>query len=158
MNNDRVEVLLQENIAAANRTTRAVRGLARFLLIEVTSTLIGIALIVLGLFGQDLFIFLGSVILLVGLIWAATSLKSELDKSQIPNGNSPALQPLLGDQDRVELRPQDMDIKDWYVYSSLSQKEKQAWRDKGMPSLRNWDGRRSLEEWLTDYPFSDQAK
>lgn len=153
MNNDRVEKLLEESVSAANRTTSAVRGIARFLLIEVTSALIGAALIVFGLsIIEPSLIIVGSLVLIIGLIWAATSLKSELDNSRIPAGNKALLQPLVSDEDRAELGLQDLDRKDWYVYSSLSDKEKKAWRDKGMPSLRGWDGKKSFQKWLKETP------
>ena len=159
MNNDRVESLLEESIAAANRTTRAVRGIALFILIEVTSALIGAALIAFGLSIESPFLaIIGALVMIVGLIWAATSLKSELDDSAIPRKTGSPLQPLVSETDRAELGLQDLDRKDWYVYSSLSDTEKQAWRDKGMPSLKNWDGKRSFDKWINDDPFTGPAK
>ena len=154
MNNNRIESLLEETVAATNRTTSAVRGIARFLLIEVTTALIGTGLIVLGTFSTEIFIYLGALIVLGGLIWAAMSLKAELEKSEIPSRPRDVLQSINSNIDRMELGLQDLDRQDWQVYSNLSEKEKRAWRDKGMPSLKNWDGKRSFESWINDDPFS----
>ena len=159
MTNDRVENLLEESIAAANRTTRAVRGIAQFILIEVTSALIGAALIAFGVgINEPSLIFVGSLVLIIGLIWAATSLKSELDDSAIPSVPRAPVQPPVSASDKAESASEEMNGYERLVYSNLSEKEKQAWRKKGMPSLKNWDGRRSFDKWINDDPFTGPAK
>lgn len=153
MTNDRVEELLEDAIAATNRTTRAVRGIAIFILIEVTSALIGAALIAFGVaIIEPSLIIVGCLVLLIGLIWAATSLKSELDDSAIPSVPKAPVQPPVSASDKAGSASEDMNGYERLVYSSLSEKEKQAWRKKGMPSLRGWDGRKSFEKWLNETP------
>lgn len=156
MNSERIEELLLKNLDAANRTSNAVRGIAVFLLIEVTSTLIAAFLLALGIyFAQEFLLVLGSIVLLVGVIYAAVALKGEIDASR-PSASSAASvtrRPIASVDRSEELGLENFSRVEMHLFSSLSEFQKDAWRKKGRPSLKNWDEKISnFEEWLESNP------
>ena len=85
MSNENLEKLVRENIEATERTTNAVRGIASFLLIEVTSAIIGALLIWIGI-ANDAFgwITAGVIVIVGGLFWATIELWAEIGNSRKP--------------------------------------------------------------------------
>lgn len=82
MADDDVERLLKESVDAQNRTTHAVRAIARFVFIQVVATLIASPLAYFGATGDaPLVIFLAAVVLLIGTFWACIAAWNELELS-----------------------------------------------------------------------------
>ena len=156
MDSERIEKLLLQNFEAANRTSSAVRGIAIFLLIQVTSTLIAAFLLALGLyFVQGFLLVLGSLVLLVGVIYAAVALKGEIDASSQPSNFAASVIPRpYSSVDRYEeLGLENLSRIELDVFSRLSGDQLDAWHQKGRPSLKNWDEKISnFEEWLESNP------
>ena len=84
METSRLEELMEKSIEASNRTTHAVRAFVRFALIEITATILGVAVggLVGGIAGEvSAGIFVGAIVILVGGIYGLTVGWDELKKS-----------------------------------------------------------------------------
>jgi hypothetical protein len=84
MTNEKLESLMEESISESRRTTRAVRALVRFTLIEVTVTLVAVVLFgLVAIIGGNINagFLLGGVVAAVGGIYALVTGWGELKQS-----------------------------------------------------------------------------
>jgi len=92
MTNEKLESLMEESISESRRTTRAVRALARFTLVEVTVTLIAVVVFGLVAFIGEAFdagLVLGGAVLVIGGVYAVVVGFTELDQSRAGGNQSP---------------------------------------------------------------------
>ena len=92
MTNEKLESLMEESISESRRTTRAVRALARFTLVEVTVTLIAAVVFSLVAFIGEAFnagLVLGGAVLVIGGVYAVVVGFTELDQSRTGGNQSP---------------------------------------------------------------------
>lgn len=81
-NSDEIAHLLRENVAASNRTTRAVRAFVRFLFIQLSAATFAGLVIYFGVASANVaLVVVGLVIWLVGVLWSSSVGWEELDKS-----------------------------------------------------------------------------
>ena len=153
MNNDRINDLLEESIAASNRTTLAVIAIARFFLILISSMLFGGGIAAFGNF-TDIFFFvlLGFIFVVIGLVWAALKLDSDILELRLPNANEKSNEDEVSTRREREIGPKDIGWKAWFTYSALTYAEKERWRKKGMPSFEGRSRKKSFDDWLNELP------
>ncbi|HEX4442547.1 MAG TPA: hypothetical protein VHZ81_03155 [Galbitalea sp.] len=155
-------------VQAQDRTTHAVRALARFLLIESVSAIIGGILFACAgaavLAGPGLYWFLlvAAIIVLVGgMIGACAAAIEELRLSANPrltvtsglSGVPRPATPAAAQAARLaapgpSLKPPTVD-PDRRIFFSLSLEQRAVWHGAGEPALRDWDGEAEpFERWL----------
>jgi hypothetical protein len=146
--NSDLEGLLLKSIEAQNRTTRAVRSLVYFILIQVVYSIPGALFLLLGSNqGSDGtgLIFIGALVLLVGGIHALYRGFSEAKASEL--SASVSMSPQTGTKN---LLGQEFSTYERELTFALNRGEFKAWVDAGKPSLVPWDeaGRPDLIAWL----------
>ena len=136
-----------QSIEAQNRTTHAVRALAKFLAIQLVYGFFGAIFIVASIFQQssDPNIY-GWLIIGAGTLHSIYACISELDKSSIrhsvrTNANNDASSRAI-------------------AYNEFNAREYRAWVKYGEPDLDQWvkDGRPDFINWLTEYSDGEAPK
>jgi hypothetical protein len=92
MTNEKLESLMEESISESKRTTHAVRALVRFTLIEVTVTLVAVALFgLIALLGGNFnaAYVVGGAVLVIGGLYALVAGWSELKQSEVGSNQAP---------------------------------------------------------------------
>jgi hypothetical protein len=80
---------IAENTRATNRTTRAIRAIARPIYIAYITALAIIPAILIGLASIEAGLIIGGIVLLASFIAALIAISDELGSSQIPVSSSP---------------------------------------------------------------------
>lgn len=145
MNTDANE-LLEESIKASNRTTHAVKVLAKFLLIQLAATTAALVLYFLAIISSDateLPIIIAVTVLFAGTVWAIYVGWTELGLSADPL--------LLNPEGPAEKSTTDTHAnypEDGPKIYKLTVAEHKLWLEAGLPRLLDWDGQSDFVDWL----------
>ena len=151
--NDRLEQLLEQQIAAQNRTTHAVRALASYVLYQVGWALLGGVVIGLALVNQDpgmagAFMFIGALLIIIGFFHAYTVAMQSLSKSEIKSVGEIVTKSESPTQEVQVSSQSDFEI----AVSRLNSKEKRLWEQANRPALQGWlaEGQPDFTTWLSN--------
>jgi hypothetical protein len=143
-NNSELAELMEEQIAATNRATRAVRAIVIPSTIVLVTVLISMPIFVFGLLSDDFSgaLILAGLVLLAGGIFAIFTQIEESRLSEIPAGRFGAA-PSGAADGTASSSAEDSKKEDL-----LSASQRSDWVMAGKPGLSTWDGQQSFSDWL----------
>jgi len=157
--NDRLEQLLENQIAAQNRTTHAVRALATYVLYQVGWALLGGVVIGLALVNEDpgiagAFMFIGGLVIIIGFFHAYTVAMGELNQSIVgPRAVTTSNSAKAEDVTPAEIADGSGVTEDDWVNAQrfLDWRQMKAWEKAGKPALASWfaEDKPDFNDWLS---------
>lgn len=156
VSNEQLAELLEAQIEASNRTTFAVRALAKYVLYQVGYGLVAGLIIGIGIATGNPggFIVVGSILVLIGFLHAFSTAMADLGRSEIgTTASEVAGSGASATQGAAPLRAADVEYEVARAIDRLSGKEYRAWLKAGSPDMSSWITEKGVfMEWLERQP------